>query len=146
MEAVFGDCVAEVRRRGQALFLSSHILSEVEALCDLVGILKQGRLVDQGTLDELRHLGAQTVEVTFARPAPALPELEGVVGEMAGPNASRFEVSGSVGPLIAALGGHPVTAPASREPSLEEIFLHHYDGAVEGDHVFEPPPTSRTAR
>ncbi|HUB76844.1 MAG TPA: ABC transporter ATP-binding protein [Solirubrobacteraceae bacterium] len=129
MEVAFRDCVAEAKERGQTVFLSSHILSEVEALCDRVGILRNGRLVDQGTLAELRHLAAQTVEVTFAGPAPALPELAGVNVEHAGPNALRFEVTGSIGPLIAALAGHPVTHLTSREPSLEEIFLHHYDGS-----------------
>ena len=114
------------------MFLSSHILSEVEALCDRVGILREGRLVDEGTLQELRHLAAQTVEVTFAGGTPELPPLPGVQVESAGPNALRFEVSGGVGPLIAALagvGGHRIKTLASREPSLEEIFLHHYDGS-----------------
>ena len=108
---------------------SSHILSEVEALCDRVGILRDGRLVEQGTLSELRHLSAQTVEITFDGAAPALPELPGVNLTSSGANAVRAEVTGSVGPLIAALAGHPVLALDSREPSLEEIFLHHYDGA-----------------
>ena len=129
MEMTFRHTVLEAKERGQTVFLSSHILSEVEAVCDRVGILKTGKLVDQGTLEELRHLGAQTVEVTFAGPAPELPPLPGVRVASAGPNALRFEVSGSVGPMIAALAGHPVTMLTSREPSLEEIFLHHYDGS-----------------
>ena len=95
MEMVFRECVNEARDRGQSVFLSSHILSEVEALCDRVGILSAGRLVDEGTLAELRHLSAQTVEVTFAGPAPALAPLDGVQVAGAGPNALRFEVSGS---------------------------------------------------
>src|SRR5579862_7715315 len=102
MEAVFRECVAEARQRGQTVFLSSHILSEVEALCDRVGILKQGRLVDEGTLEELRHLGAQTVEVTFAGPAPHLDGMPGVHAAAAGPNALRIEVTGELGPVIAA--------------------------------------------
>ena len=65
MEVAFRDCIREAKDRGQSVFLSSHILSEVEALCDRVGILRRGKLVDQGTLAELRHLSAQTVEVTF---------------------------------------------------------------------------------
>ena len=130
MEVVFRDCVKEAKARGQTVFLSSHILSEVEALCDRVGILREGRLVDEGTLDELRHLAAQTVEVTFADGVPQLPALEGVSVESAGPNALRFSVSGGIGPLIAALAGHEVTALSSREPSLEEIFLHHYDSSA----------------
>jgi ABC-2 type transport system ATP-binding protein len=128
MEMAFRECVREAKERGQAVFLSSHILSEVEALCDRVGILREGRLVDQGTLAELRHLSTQTVEVTFSDRVPQLPPLPGVQVNPAGPNALRFEVSGSVGPVINALAGHPVTALVSREPSLEEIFIHHYDG------------------
>jgi len=128
MEMAFRECIREAKERGQAVFLSSHILSEVEALCDRVGILREGRLVDQGTLAELRHLSTQTVDVTFSDGVPQLRPLPGVQVSPAGPNALRFEVSGSVGPVINALAGHPVTALISREPSLEEIFMHHYDG------------------
>jgi len=127
MEMAFRETVQEAKQRGQTIFLSSHILSEVEALCDRVGILRSGRLVDEGTLADLRHLGAQTIEVTFAGRAPSLPQLPGVSVVSAGANALRCEVTGSVGPLIAALAEHPVVALTSREPSLEEIFLHHYD-------------------
>ncbi len=129
MEVAFRESVHEAKERGQTIFLSSHILSEVEAVCDRVGILRDGRLVDGGTLDEMRHLAAHVVEVTFAGRAPELAALPGVQMEGVGPNALRFEVSGSVGPLIAALAGHPVETLTSREPSLEEIFLHHYDGS-----------------
>jgi ABC-2 type transport system ATP-binding protein len=129
MEVAFRDCIEEAKGRGQTVFLSSHILSEVEALCDRVGILREGKLVDEGTLKELRHLAVQTVEVTFVGQVPELPTLAGVHVQSAGPNALRFEVSGSVGPLIAALAEHPVMTLSSREPSLEEIFLHHYDGS-----------------
>jgi polyether ionophore transport system ATP-binding protein len=129
MEVAFRDTVREATHRGQTVFLSSHILSEVEALCDRVGILRDGRLVEQGTLAELRHLSAQTVEVTFDGPAPELGELPGVQLAAAGTNSVRAQVTGGVGPLIAALAGHPVVALTSREPSLEEIFLHHYDGS-----------------
>ncbi len=129
MEVAFRESVIEAKQRGQAVFLSSHILSEVEALCDRVGILRDGRLVDEGTLAELRHLSAQTIEVTFDGPAPELPELPGTRVTRAGANAMHIEVSGSIGPLIAALAEHPVVALTSREPSLEEIFLHHYDGS-----------------
>jgi ABC-2 type transport system ATP-binding protein len=129
MEMAFREAVKEARERGQTVFLSSHILSEVEALCDRVGILRKGRLVDEGTLAELRHLSAQTVEATFAGPAPALPPIPGVHASPAGAKALRFEVGGEIGPLLEALAAHPVVALTSREPSLEEIFLHHYDGS-----------------
>ncbi len=129
MEVAFRDCIKEAKDRGQTVFLSSHILSEVEVLCDRVGILRRGKLVDQGTLAELKHLSAQTVEVTFDGPAPEIGPLPGVQVEPAGPSALRFEVTGTVGPLIAALGDKPVATLTSREPSLEEIFLHHYDSS-----------------
>ncbi len=127
MEMAFRQSVTEGKERGQTVFLSSHILSEVEAVCDRVGILRAGKLVDEGTLADLRHLGSQVVEVTFAGPAPELPPLDGVSAAAAGPSALRFEVSGSIRPLIEALAKEPVTTLTSREPSLEEIFLHHYD-------------------
>jgi ABC-2 type transport system ATP-binding protein len=126
MEVAFRETVVEAKERGQTVFLSSHILSEVEALCDRVGILRAGRLVDEGTLVALRHLRAQTLDVTFAGAPPAIAPPDGVSVVLTGANSIRFEVSGSVGPLLAALRGDDVVAIASREPSLEEIFLHHY--------------------
>jgi ABC-2 type transport system ATP-binding protein len=127
MEVAFRETVQEAKDRGQTVFLSSHILSEVEAVCDRVGILRAGRLVEQGTLAELRHLSARTVEVTFDGRVPELPSLPGVEVASAGANALRFEVSGPMAPLIAALAGREVMSLQSREPSLEEIFLHHYE-------------------
>ena len=129
MEIVFRGCIDEAKERGQTVFLSSHILGEVEAICDRVGILKAGRLVDEGSLDELRHLGTQTVEVTFAGEAPELAPLPGVRVARVGPQALQLEVVGTIGPVISALAGHQVETITTRKPSLEEIFLHYYDGA-----------------
>jgi polyether ionophore transport system ATP-binding protein len=129
MEMAFRETAREAKERGQTIFLSSHMLSEVEAVCDRVGILRAGRLVDEGTLAELRHLSAQTVDVVFAGEPPTIDGLRGVQVERTGPNALRFEVSGSPQALLAALGRHRVVSVTSREPSLEEIFLHHYDGS-----------------
>jgi ABC-2 type transport system ATP-binding protein len=128
MEMTFRETVREATERGQAIFLSSHMLSEVEAVCDRVGILRAGRLVDQGNLAEMRHLGSHVVEVTFEGAVPTLPSLDGVHAVGAGPNALRLEVSGPLAPLLAELGRTRVVSLTSREPSLEEIFLHHYDG------------------
>jgi len=127
MEMAFRQTVEEARACGQTVFLSSHILSEVEALCDRVGILREGRLVDEGTLAELRHLSAQTIDVVFAGPAPTIGGLSGVAVERTGPNGLRFEVSGSPQRLLEQLVRYPIASLTSREPSLEEIFLHHYD-------------------
>ena len=127
MERVFRDCVQEARQRGQTVFLSSHILSEVEALCDRVGILRTGRLVEESTLAELRHLSTQTVDATFDGPAPEVPALPDVHVTAIGPSTLRFEVSGPVRPLVAALAPFPVATLTSHEPSLEEIFLREYE-------------------
>jgi ABC-2 type transport system ATP-binding protein len=129
MEMAFRETVLEVKARGQTVFLSSHILSEVEAVCDRMGILREGRLVDQGSLADLRHLSAQTIEVSFDVRVPELPALPGIEVAKAGTNTLRFEVSGSVRPLIGALAGLPVMSLESRAPSLEEVFLHHYQDA-----------------
>ena len=127
MEMVFRDCVLEAKARGQTVFLSSHLLSEVEALCDRVGILRAGRMVDEGTLDQLRHLSAHTVDVTFHGAAPDLVGVAGVAVLERQPSALRLEVHGPVGPLITALGSCQVETLSTHEPSLEEVFLHHYD-------------------
>ena len=126
MEVAFRETVLEAKQRGQTVFLSSHILSEVEALCDRVGILRSGRLVDEGTLAELRHLSARTLEVTFQGPPPSLEGVPGVSVVERDGHRVRLEASGELAPLISVLARHPVENLTTREPSLEEIFLHHY--------------------
>ena len=144
MEMVFRQCVGEAKQRGQAVFLSSHILAEVEATCDRIGILRSGRLVDEGTLQSLRHLTAHTLDVRYAGPTPQLEELPGVEVLEASAGTLRIEVQGALAPVIDALDGCGVTELTSRQPSLEEIFLRHYDHstAVEVDYARDPAPTS----
>jgi ABC-2 type transport system ATP-binding protein len=128
MEAAFRDTVAEARERGQTIFLSSHVLSEVEALCDRVGILRSGKLVDEGTLEQLRQLSARTVEVNFSGPVDLnlLRQLDGVDVANSTDHQVALQVRGEMGPLLSVLNRMPVTTLDSREPSLEEIFLVHY--------------------
>jgi polyether ionophore transport system ATP-binding protein len=130
MEAAFRDTVAEARTAGQTVFLSSHILSEVEALCDRVGILREGRLVEEGTLAELRHLSAHVVEATYAGAPPAIAPPDGVTVTPVGTSGLRFDVHGPVGPLLDRLAGTGVVSLVSREPTLEEVFLARYDRAA----------------
>ncbi len=109
MEAAFRDTVAEARAAGQTVFLSSHILSEVEALCDRVGILREGRLVEEGTLAELRHLSARVVEATYdgaRRLDSSLPK--GVTVTAVGGNAPA---------LRRARPGRAADRPAGRAPA-----------------------------
>ena len=126
MEAEFRHCVAEARERGQAVFLSSHVLSEVEALCDRVVILRDGRVAEAGTLSDLRHLSAVTVEATFAGTVPDLSGVPGVSDVTHDGRSVRCQVTGPVAPLLTALADAGVTRLLSREPSLEELFLARY--------------------
>jgi ABC-2 type transport system ATP-binding protein len=131
MEAAFRETVAEAKARGQTVFLSSHILSEVEALCDRVGILREGRLVEEGTLAELRHLSAHVVEATYAGAPPTIEPPDGVTITAVGGSGLRFDVHGPVGPLLDRLAGTGVVSLISREPTLEEVFLSRYDRAAD---------------
>jgi ABC-2 type transport system ATP-binding protein len=137
MEQVFRECVGEARRRGQTIFLSSHILSEVEALCDRVAILRAARLVEVGTLAELRHLSAVTVDAEVDADVPDLSRLAGVGNLIVSGRHVRCHVTGPIQPVLAALTAAGVRRLLIREPSLEELFLAHY-GA--GDRQQDVPP------
>jgi ABC-2 type transport system ATP-binding protein len=133
MEIVFRDCVTEARDRGQAVFLSSHILSEVEAVCDRVAILRRGRLVQVGTLDDLRHLNAREVMVAFAGPPPDLAGVAGVEQVTLDGDTVRLRHRGPPGALLAAIAARDVVDLDIREPSLEELFLTYYGDPEGGD-------------
>lgn len=126
MEQAFRHCIHEAKERGQAVFLSSHILSEVEALCDRVGILRGGHLVEMGTLAEMRHLSSLTVEATFDGSLPDLSRVPGVSSIQVEGRVVRCQVRGTVQPLLQVLAAAGVHELLSREPSLEELFLAHY--------------------
>jgi ABC-2 type transport system ATP-binding protein len=126
MEQAFRRCVHEARVRHQTVFLSSHILSEVEALCDRVAILRDGQLAEIGTLAEMRHLAALTVEASFDAAPPDLRRVPGVSAVQVDGHTVRCQVHGSVEPLLKVLSAAGVHQLLSREPSLEELFLAHY--------------------
>jgi ABC-2 type transport system ATP-binding protein len=98
----------------------------VEALCDRVAILRNGRLVETGTLADMRHLSAGTVVATFDGSIPDLGHVPGVSAVRADGQDVHLQVSGSVEPLLKVLAGYHVTKLLSREPSLEELFLALY--------------------
>ena len=131
MEQAFRRSVHEAKERGQTVFLSSHILSEVEALSDRVAILRDGVLVEIGTLQEMRHLSALSVEATFDGPPPDLSGVLGVSAVETEGRVVRCQVRGSVEPLLQMLAASGVQQLLSREPSLEELFLAQYGPAGE---------------
>jgi ABC-2 type transport system ATP-binding protein len=133
MERAFQECVREARGRGQTVFLSSHILSEVEALCDRIAILRAGRLVEVGTLAEMRHLSALHVEAELDGPVPDLAGVAGVGALEVEGQRVRCQVTGSIEPLLATLAAAGVRHLVSREPSLEELFLAHYGSASDDE-------------
>jgi ABC-2 type transport system ATP-binding protein len=141
MEQAFRTCVDEARAHGQSVFLSSHILSEVEALCDRVGILREGILVEIGTLESMRHLSALTVEVVFDGEPPDLSRVPGVKRLVVDGCRVHMEVQGPIAALVDALQGSGVRELLSREPSLEELFLAHY-GPNGSDPTSVDPATS----
>lgn len=129
MEAEFQSIIREGSSRGQTLLLSSHILSEVQDLCDRVAILREGRLVEVAALDELRRLGSPILEVVVAGEPPVLDDVPGVSAVEAVPGVAggyRITVTGSPAALLARLAEVDVVRLRTEEPSLEEIFLAYY--------------------
>lgn len=132
----FYRLVREVRDEGATVFLSSHILSEVEHVCDRVGIVRAGRLVKVADLDELHHIRVHHVEIEFADsagiPEAAIRDAHGVQEVAVSGQTVSCAVQGSFEPLMLALRGTRVTNFVSREPSLEEFFLEYY---TQGDEL-----------
>lgn len=126
MEVVFREEVERVRFQGAAVLLSSHILSEVEQLCDRVSIIRAGRIVDSGTLTELRHL--TSTEISFVEPAggQALDVPGAVDLEVSGGRVRFTAPSDGVSALLPELARLGVTGLRIEPPTLETLFLHHY--------------------
>ena len=126
MEQAFRESALEAKANGQTIFLSSHILEEVEALCDRVAILQAGKLVELGTLEQMRHLSALTVEATFSTAPPKVDQLKGVSGVKVVGHQLICQIQGPIDPLLAVIAAHHPKTLLSREPSLEELFLSLY--------------------
>jgi len=127
MEAAFRECVEEERQAGRTVLLSSHILSEVEALCDRVTIIREGRTVDSGALADLRHLSRTSVRAEVTRPPDGLAGLAGVHDlDVSGDRVSCQVDNDALGEVLARLAAAGVRSLASQPPTLEELFLRHY--------------------
>ncbi|MFN2486611.1 MAG: ATP-binding cassette domain-containing protein, partial [Acidimicrobiia bacterium] len=127
MEATFRQCIEEDRREGRSVLLASHILAEVEALCDRVSIVRAGRTVETGTLAELRHLTRTTITAETERPADPLTALAGVHNFTSSNGKVNFEVdSDQVGNVLNHLAALGVRSLLSHPPTLEQLFMRHY--------------------
>ncbi|MFI8824438.1 ATP-binding cassette domain-containing protein [Streptomyces sp. NPDC053431] len=127
MEEVFQDCVEEARDRGTTVLLSSHILSEVETLCDRVSIIRKGRTVESGSLAELRHLTRTSVAAELAGPPNGLARLPGVHDLEVTGRRVRLQVdTDKLDAVLRSLTETGVRSLTSTPPTLEELFLRHY--------------------
>src|SRR5439155_5971506 len=134
IEAEFRECIDEERENGRTVLLSSHILAEVEAVCDRVSIIRAGRTVDTGTLTELRHLARTAIAADLAAPPTGLDNLAGVHDLVVDGTRIRFDVDNdSLDAVLRHLTTFGVRSLTSQPPTLEELFLRHYeDEPVEG--------------
>jgi ABC-2 type transport system ATP-binding protein len=136
MESVFQEVVQDLRHRGRTVLLSSHILSEVEALCDRVTIIRNGRTVETGTFADLRHLTRTTVVVETVRRPDALAAMAEVHDLSLADGRASFGVDpGDLDAVLTRLVEHGVRSLVSTPPTLEELFLRHY-----GDASAQPEP------
>jgi ABC-2 type transport system ATP-binding protein len=127
MEAEFRACIEEDRHDGRTVLLASHILAEVEALCDRISIIREGRTVESGTLGDLRHLTRTTISAQVASEPVGLAALSGIHDLRIHDHRVDFEVdSDRLGSVLAELSKLGVVSLLSHPPTLEELFMRHY--------------------
>ncbi|MES2209141.1 MAG: ABC transporter ATP-binding protein [Chloroflexota bacterium] len=131
VQQVFNELLFEAKAAGRTVFLSSHIISEVERTCDRVAIIRAGRIVRQDTVEGLRDLAAHEVELRFAEPVDPTPygAVPGVSNLTVEGRALRMLVSGPIAPVVRLAAAGNLVDFVSREPSLEEVFLAEYGSA-----------------
>jgi ABC-2 type transport system ATP-binding protein len=138
MEVVFQECIREARDAGTTVLLSSHILAQVEVLADRISIVRQGRVVETGSLRDLRHMTRTTMVVDTDRPADRLAGLPGVHGLRHEDGQVRLEVDGDqVDPVLRQLSTLGVRSIVAHPPTLEQLLIRHYGGDA-ASHGAEP--------
>lgn len=131
MEAVFQQCIRAEREQGRTVLLSSHILSEIEALCDRVSIIRSGAVVETGTLTELRHLTRTSISAELATVPSGLAQAPGVHDLVVEGTRVRFDVdSDRLDDVLRLLVDGGIRSLTSQPPTLEELFLRHYTAAA----------------
>lgn len=127
MANVFQECVMEVKNQGKTVLMSSHIMSDVEKLCDRVSIIRKGTIVESGTLDDLRHLSRTAMRVKTEKTPENMEKVQGVHDFKVSGDALLFQAdSDQLGSILDYLGGYKILAIESSPPTLEELFMRHY--------------------
>ena len=128
MEKVFQECVLEAKRDGKSVLLSSHILSEVERLCDRVGIIRRGEIIETGTLGELRHLTRTNLVIQTKQPILGLETIQGIYEIVGNDREFSFQVDGKdLDEVIRYISRFGLDKLESTPPTLEDLFMRHYD-------------------
>ncbi len=132
MEQVFQACVMEAKQAGKSVLLSSHILSEVEKLCDRIGIIRQGEIIESGTLSELRHLTRTNLVVETKEPISALHELNGIYNIEEKDKTVSFQVdSEQLDAAVKHISQYGIIKLESAPPTLEDLFMRYYENKDE---------------
>jgi len=130
MENVFQECIMEIKAQGKSVLLSSHILSEVERLCDKVGIIRQGKIIESGTLQELRHLTRTHIKVETKQAVPALDRIGGIYELVEKGAEMSFQIDTEhMDNVIRHLSQFGIVKLECSPPTLEDLFIRHYEGA-----------------
>jgi ABC-2 type transport system ATP-binding protein len=132
VQQTFFEVIGEAKAEGRTVFMSSHVLSEIEKTCDRVAIIRDGRLVKVDRVDALRDLAAHQVELRFSGPVPAeaFTRIAGVSNVVADDHLLRMHVTGPIAPVVKEAARFELADFVSREPSLEETFLAQYGNAA----------------
>jgi ABC-2 type transport system ATP-binding protein len=134
MEALFKEEVRELKFQGRTLLLSSHILAQVEELCDRISIIRQGKVVESGSLGDMRHLTRTTIIAETTRPVTELATLPGVHNVESSDGSLRFDVDAEhLDVAVRHLSSAGIRSLVSQPPTLEQIFLRHYGDSIETD-------------
>lgn len=130
MEKVFQECVMDAKKAGKSILLSSHILSEVGKLCDKVAIIRQGKIIESGTLNELRHLTRISLLVETKQPITDLKALKGVHDIEEREQGLSFQVdSEEMDNIMKHIASFDIVKLESAPPTLEDLFMGHYEGS-----------------
>lgn len=130
MERVFQETVREVQKEGKTIFLSSHILSEVEKLCDKVSIIRDGNIIESGKIEDLRHLTRTRVRIVTEKPVDNVQSIEGLFDLDIKDTTYTFQVeTNTIGKILGAFNPYGIQALESTPPTLEDLFMRHYEEA-----------------